>query len=114
MPNLGQRATDGPRAARRLAVPGTAWAALLWASLVSAFFGWLVWGWINVVRGVARSAPLMYLMPPVAGIVAWLAADEHFTALKLAGAAVTLGGVALAQFASPPGRPEREAPALVD
>ena len=97
-----------------MSVPPSAWIALLWASLVSAFFGWLVWGWVNVVRGVARSAPLMYLMPPVAGVVAWLAADEQFTTLKLTGAAVTLGGVALAQFASPPGRPEREAPALVD
>ena len=25
----------------------------------------------NAVRGVARSAPLMYLMPPVAGLLAW-------------------------------------------
>ncbi len=97
-----------------LAVQPVAWLALLWASLISAFFGWIVWGWVNVVRGVARSAPLMYLMPPVAGVVAWLATDERFTAMKLLGAAVTLGGVALAQFASPPGRPERESPALVD
>jgi len=46
------------------------WAGALWAALVSAFLGWLVWGWINAVRGVARTAPLMYLMPPVAGLVA--------------------------------------------
>jgi len=61
---------------------------------------------------VARTAPLMYLMPPVAGIVAWLASDERFTVAKLIGAAITLGGVALAQF-SGRGR-AREAPALVD
>jgi drug/metabolite transporter (DMT)-like permease len=92
----------------------TVWVAMLWATLVSAFLGWLVWGWVNVVRGVARSAPLMYLMPPVAGVVAWLGTDERFSGAKLLGAAITLGGVALAQFASPPGRPEREAPGLVD
>jgi len=92
----------------------TVWAAMLWATLVSAFLGWLLWGWVNAVRGVARSAPLMYLMPPVAGVVAWLTTDERFTATKLLGAAITLAGVALAQFASPPGRPEREAPGLVD
>jgi drug/metabolite transporter (DMT)-like permease len=96
------------------ALAWTVWAAMLWATLVSAFLGWLLWGWVNAVRGVARSAPLMYLMPPVAGVVAWLTTDERFTATKLLGAAITLGGVALAQFASPPGRPEREAPGLVD
>jgi len=80
------------------AVPMGAWVALLWSITVSAFLGWLVWAWVNRVRGVARSAPLMYLMPPVAGLIAWLVSDEHFTAAKLIGAGVALAGVALAQF----------------
>ena len=45
------------------------WVGLFWSVLVSAFIGWLAWGWINNVRGVARTAPLMYLMPPMAGRV---------------------------------------------
>jgi drug/metabolite transporter (DMT)-like permease len=95
-------------------VPPLIWAATLWAVLVSAFLGWLVWGWANAVRGVARTAPLMYLMPPVAGLVAWLVTGERYTAVKLAGAALALAGVALAQFASPPRDPVRETPAPVD
>jgi drug/metabolite transporter (DMT)-like permease len=95
-------------------VPTSIWAALLWAVLVSAFLGWLVWGYVNAVRGVARTAPLMYLMPPVAGLVAWWFSAEHYTAIKLGGAALTLAGVALAQFASPPRDVVREAPAPVD
>ncbi len=87
------------------------WASLVWSVTVSAFLGWLVWGWVNAVRGVARTAPLMYLMPPVAGLVAWLFAGEQYTGIKLAGAALTLVGVALAQFTS---RRAREAPAPVD
>lgn len=90
------------------------WLGTLYAVLISAFCGWLVWGWINAVRGVARTAPLMYLMPPVAAAVAWLATGEQYTAVKLLGAALTLGGVALAQFASPARDPVREAPAPVD
>lgn len=91
------------------------WAGMFYAVLISAFLGWMVWGWVNAVRGVARTAPLMYLMPPVAGLVAWLVTGERYTAAKLAGAAVTLGGVALAQFASAsPRDPVREAPAPVD
>jgi drug/metabolite transporter (DMT)-like permease len=78
---------------------GLHWALLLWASLVSAFLGWLVWGWVNERRGVARTAPLQYLMPVVAGVVAWWATGERFSPVKLGGAALTLGGVALAQFA---------------
>lgn len=74
------------------------WAGIAWIVLVSAFCGWLVWGWVNAVLGVARTAPLIYLTPPVAGAVAWLAAGERFAAIKLAGAALTLAGVAIAQF----------------
>ena len=95
-------------------LPGSIWAATLWAVLVSAFLGWLVWGWANAVRGVARTAPLMYLMPPVAGLVAWLLTGERYTGIKLAGAALTLVGVALAQFASAPRDAVRETPAPVD
>ncbi|MFT3663831.1 DMT family transporter [Piscinibacter sp.] len=88
------------------AVPPLVWLGTLYAVLVAAFFGWIAWGWINAVRGVARTAPLMYLMPPVAALVAWLATGERYTATKLAGAAITLGGVALAQFASHGARDE--------
>jgi drug/metabolite transporter (DMT)-like permease len=87
------------------------WVSLVWSVTVSAFLGWLVWGWVNAVRGVARTAPLMYLTPPVAGLVAWLFADEHYTRIKLAGAGLTLLGVALAQFTS---RRARGSPAPVD
>jgi drug/metabolite transporter (DMT)-like permease len=53
---------------------------------------------VNAVRGLARSAPLQYLMPPIAGVVAWWMLGEKFTALKLGGAALTMAGVAWAQF----------------
>jgi drug/metabolite transporter (DMT)-like permease len=76
-----------------------AWVGLFWSVLVSAFLGWLAWGWINTVRGVARSAPLMYLMPPMAGLFAWALSGESYTWIKIAGAGVTLLGVALAQYA---------------
>jgi drug/metabolite transporter (DMT)-like permease len=79
------------------------WAGLFWALVVSSFLGWLAWTWVNTVRGVARSAPFMYLMPPIAGVMAWLTLGESFTWLKIAGAAVTMAGVAWAQFGG--GRP---------
>ena len=79
-------------------LPAGVWLGMFWAAVVSAFLGWLVWAWVNAVRGVARSAPLMYLMPPISGVVAWFTLGESFTWLKIAGAGVTMAGVAWAQF----------------
>jgi drug/metabolite transporter (DMT)-like permease len=76
---------------------------MVWALVLSSFLGWMAWGWVNAVRGVARSAPFNYLMPPIAGFSAWLTLGESFTWLKVLGAAVTMAGVAWAQFGS--GRP---------
>lgn len=80
-----------------------AWFGLFWAIVLSSVGGWLVWAWVNHVRGIARSAPLMYLPPPIAGLVAWLTLGEHFTWLKIAGAGITMAGIAWAQFGG--GRP---------
>lgn len=74
------------------------WIGLVWTLVISSFFGWLGWTWVNAVRGVGRSAPFAYLTPPIAGLVAWLTLGEAFTWLKLTGAAVTMAGVAYAQF----------------
>jgi len=76
--------------------------AFVWAVVVSAFLGWLAWGRVNAVRGVARTAPLMYLMPPVAGLLAWAFMGESYTWLKVIGALVSLAGVAIAQFVRQP------------
>ena len=83
------------------------WAAIFWALVVCSFVGWMLWTWVNSVRGIARSAPFMYLMPPVAGVMAWLTLGETFTWLKILGAAVTMAGVAWAQFGGGP--PPKEA-----
>lgn len=84
------------------------WAGIFWGVLVSAFAGWIVWGWVNAVRGVGRTAPLMYLMPIVAGAVSWFFIGEVMTLNKLVGAAITLAGVAMAQYGSLLFRPHRK------
>ena len=58
-----RHSSAAPRASTRPA----SWMGLFWALVVSSFFGWLMWTWVNAVRGVARSAPFAYLMPPIAG-----------------------------------------------
>jgi drug/metabolite transporter (DMT)-like permease len=80
--------------------PAALWLALTWSIVVSSFLGWLVWVWVNAVRGIARSAPLQYLMPPIAGLAAWLTIGETFTWLKIGAAALVMGGIAWAQLAA--------------
>ncbi|MBA4216873.1 MAG: EamA/RhaT family transporter [Methylibium sp.] len=80
------------------AQPAWLWSGLLWQVIGGGFLGWLAWGWAVERRGVARTAPLIYLMPLIAGITAWAVGSEPFSADKLLGAAVILTGVALAQF----------------
>lgn len=83
-------------------LPASVWTGIVWALAVSSFCGWLMWTWVNSVRGVARSAPFAYLMPPIAGVVAWLTLGEAFTWLKIAGAIITMAGVAWAQSGGGP------------
>jgi drug/metabolite transporter (DMT)-like permease len=73
------------------------WLGVFWAIAVSSFLGWIVWAWVNSVRGLAHSAPLQYLMPPIAGLVAWLTLGETFTWLKIVGALMAMAGIAWAQ-----------------
>jgi len=80
------------------AQPAWVWTGTVWQVAGGGFVGWLAWGWANENRGVARTAPLIYLMPLVAGLAAWAWGGEVFTLPKLLGAGVILTGVALAQF----------------
>jgi drug/metabolite transporter (DMT)-like permease len=81
------------------ALSRTQWLALAWSLIVASFAGWLIWGWLNHELGVSRTAPLLYLLPPVAGVIAWATLGETFSAWKILGALMALAGVALAQFA---------------
>ncbi|WP_232351811.1 DMT family transporter [Inhella proteolytica] len=81
-------------------LPAWAWAGTLWSVIGGGFIGWLAWGYAGARRGVGRTAPLIYLMPVVAGLASWLFVDEAFTLAKLGSAALILAGVALAQFGS--------------
>ena len=68
------------------------------ARAVASFGGSLIWGWLNANVGVSRCAPLMYLLPPVTGVISWIALGESFSSIKIAGALMAVAGVAAAQF----------------
>lgn len=90
-------------------VPTWVWWGQLWQVAGGGFIGWLAWGWANEQRGVARTAPLIYLMPVIAGLSSWFLGGEQFSLQKVGAAALVLAGVALAQF----GKRRRALPANV-
>ena len=83
-------------------LPAALWWGLLWSLAVASFAGWLAWGWLNDHLGVSRTAPLLYLLPPVAGVISWMALGESFSGLKIAGAVMAGVGVAATQFSCNP------------
>jgi drug/metabolite transporter (DMT)-like permease len=88
----------GPAAALEWhSLSGTQWVQLA-ATLAASLGGWLTWSWLSVELGVAKTAPLLYLLPPVAGVIAWSTVGETFGASKVAGSVIALAGVALVQF----------------
>lgn len=96
-------------------IDATGWAAFAWTVVVPVYVAWTVWGWTVARIGVARSTLFMYLVPIIGGLTSWLLLGEGFGALKIAGATLTLAGLAMARRATgdkpvppPPVRPARE------
>lgn len=73
------------------------WSALLYSSAVSMLLAYTIWGWAIQRSGVARTAPFLYLIPVLTGLMSFLVFDESFGYLKLIGAGLVFGGVMLAR-----------------
>jgi drug/metabolite transporter (DMT)-like permease len=71
------------------------WSALLYSSAISMLVAYTIWGWAIERRGVARTAPFLYLIPILTGVFSLLFLDETFGWLKVLGALLVLLGVAL-------------------
>ncbi len=78
------------------------WSALAWTVVVGVYLAWTLWNWVVARMDAARSAVFLYLVPVVSGIVSWILLAEPFGLLKLAGALVTLSGLAMARHSTLP------------
>lgn len=88
------------------------WAAFVWMVIVPVYVAWSLWNWTIGRMGVARASVFMYLVPVIGGITSWIVFGEGFGALKLTGAALVLGGLALARRPTAQ-RPAAPAPRIV-
>jgi drug/metabolite transporter (DMT)-like permease len=80
------------------AISPTGWAQLLYAALGAGSLGYLFW-YEGIRRiGPTRVAAYSYLMPPLGVVIAVSLLHEPFGPRHLAGAIVTIAGVALARW----------------
>lgn len=86
-------------------VSTAAWASLAWTIVVPVYLAWTLWGWVIARSGVARASLFMYLVPVAGAVASHLLFGETFHALKLAGAALILAGLAVARRAIAGARP---------
>jgi drug/metabolite transporter (DMT)-like permease len=77
------------------AVPGAAWAAILYGGLGALVVAYILWYRGVKVLGPTRTALYGNLQPLIALLVAWIALHEQPTLWQLVGAATIVGGVLL-------------------
>ena len=80
-------------------ITGSGWAAFLWTIIFPVYVAWSIWNWTIAQIGVARATLFMYLVPLIGGLTSWLLLAEGFGISKIAGAMLTLAGLAVARRA---------------
>jgi drug/metabolite transporter (DMT)-like permease len=94
--------------APRIAWSGRLWFALLATSVLATAVSFVLYTWAQGQTTAARAALIFALEPVFAGLVAWAAAGERWTAASLAGAALILAAIVLVELkpAARGGHPE--------
>jgi drug/metabolite transporter (DMT)-like permease len=80
---------------RLVAAPASAWAAAVYLALVPSALGFVLWGHAVANLPVATSTSLLYLVPAVAVLIAFVWLGEVPRAGELLGGVVVIAGVVL-------------------
>jgi drug/metabolite transporter (DMT)-like permease len=83
-----------------LAMPATAWAAAAFTGIFATALAFFAMVWAQRVVSPSRAALILLLEPVFAALLAWVTGDE-MTAATLAGGALILGAVVVAEVLPP-------------
>ena len=71
------------------------WIAAVYLGLLPSALGFVLWGYVTAHLPIAASTSLLYLVPPVAVLIAWLWLGEVPVTAELAGGLVVITGVVI-------------------
>ena len=74
---------------------GAGWAGAVYLGLVPSALGFVLWGFAATHLPTVTLTSLLYLVPPVAVLIAWIWLNEVPTLVELAGGLLVLGGVVI-------------------
>ena len=80
------------------AVTTNGWLAMLWVIVVPVFIAWSVWNWVLQRLQPTQVAPLLFAVPVISGLAAWLILDETIAPGQIAGTALVIIGLTLNQL----------------
>lgn len=78
--------------------PATHHATVVYLGVLPGALAFLAWSYLLAHLTVARATPLLYLVPVLSLIIAWLAIGEQPQVLSIIGGLVAIGGVALSRL----------------
>jgi len=71
--------------------------ALVLSALLPLYLGMWIWNWAVARKGLDHASLYIFVDILMSGVLAWVLLGEHFGPLRLLGALIILGGVALAR-----------------
>jgi len=74
---------------------GAGWAGAIYLGLVPSALGFVMWGFATTHLPTATVTSLLYLVPPVAVVIAWFWLGEVPTSVELGGGVLVLAGVVI-------------------
>jgi drug/metabolite transporter (DMT)-like permease len=75
--------------------PVSGWIAAVYLGLLPSALGFVLWGYVTARLPIAASTSLLYLVPPVAVLIAWVWLGEIPVVSELFGGVVVIAGVVL-------------------
>jgi drug/metabolite transporter (DMT)-like permease len=81
-------------------VDNSGWLAMTWLTIVPVFVAWSVWIWVERHLATTKTSPLLFLVPVVSGLTAWLLLDETIEFGQIVGTAAVIVGLIINQRTS--------------
>ncbi|MGI9643089.1 MAG: DMT family transporter, partial [Acidimicrobiia bacterium] len=81
------------------AVTTGGWLAMTWVVIGPVFVAWSLWNWVLRYLTPSQVAPLLFAVPVISGLAAWVFLDEQIAIGQIVGTAAVISGLIVNQRA---------------